>query len=184
MKEVIFFWDQLSKKAIAESNCFPVDRYFLEPYITKIKSFPSNEFLIHTLESSNLTYSIQLMFCLPELWDNIDIYDLEEIYENSKNVFFFYNLITFFNKYIEINLIPKILSSNLNSYVKQDVILFLKRQYPTLLKSETDIFFIENNILGINNEHWSYFRQKILLADDVEYGFNDFASLEKYIKSI
>lgn len=184
-KEIRDFSDFLAKTALLEAGCYPIDKYFLKPYIKTILEMDRNSFLLYNLEKVNTTYSVQLLLCLPELWQNITLDDIVEIAYNFTNIFSFYALITFTYKYIEINIIELILSlDRLNLTIKSEIKNFLEAQYPNLLKSEGEIFVIDEDLIGVKNEDWMYIKQIFLCNEKLKPALKSLGKLKAYIETL
>ena len=166
------------------SECFPIDRYFLEPYLGDIFTLDRNEFLLYNLETVNTTYTVQLFLCIPELWEDITVDDLLTIINRFTNIFSFYGLILFTYKYIGINLIEMILNlETISKGAKEDIRNYLQSQYPNFLKTETDLFFFSERAYGVNLDDWEYIKQKLLLDNRVNPALQTIEELERYVKS-
>lgn len=177
--------DLLAVKSTKEAECFPVDRYFLEPYLKEIASLERNQFLLYNLERKNNTYTIQLLLCLPELWEDISIDDVLEIISKFTNIFSYYALIVFTHKYVEINIINLIFESSIvPSSTKSDIKKYLESQYPNFFKTESDILFFENGLYGVKIQDWKYIKQKLLLDKRVLPAFETIGEFEIYIKHL
>lgn len=176
--------DRIKIKAFKEANCFPVDRYFLEPYIEEILSFDRLEFIVYNLENVNNNYTVQLFLCLPELWDNLTIDEIKEILNHLTNEFSFYALILFTYKYLEIDIIHLILQFNgVSINFKNEIKSYLNNQYPNLLKSEGEILYLDEDLIGVTLKQYSYIKQK-LLSRGFEPALKDLNNLSVYIKKI
>lgn len=177
--------DLLVSKSIKEAECFPVDRYFLDPYIKNILSLNKKDFIVYNLENVNNTYTVQLFVCIPELWLDIDENDLIEIIENFTNIFSYYGLIIFTYRYIEINIIDLILDlPTVSLDTKENIKQFLKSQYPNLMKSETDYLFFEEGLLGVQIEDWKYIKQRLLLAKKITPSVESLIELKEYVSIV
>jgi hypothetical protein len=184
-KKIREFSDFLAKTALLEAECYPIDRYFLKPYIESILQMDRNSFLLYNLEKVNNNYSIQLLLCLPELWQNITVDDIVEILYNFTNIFSFYALITFTYKYIEVNIIELILNLNkLNPTIKFEIKDFLGTQYPNLVKSEGEIFTIDESLIGVSTDDWMYIKQILLCNKKLKPAFTSLKELKAYIETI
>lgn len=179
------FSDMLVLEAARNAECFPIDRYFLNPYLEKILSMNRNAFLIYNLERLNNNYSVQLLLCLPELWKDITVKDLIEIVSNFTNSFSYYALILFTYKYIEINIIEIIFRLDiLDSSIKTDIKIFLKTQYPNLLKTQGEIYVIDENLIGVKNEEWMYIKQILLCDKRIEPALSSIDELQEYVNKL
>ncbi|MFT4015811.1 MAG: hypothetical protein QM668_02510 [Agriterribacter sp.] len=187
-KRILDFCDLLQRKASIEASCFPVDRYFLNPYLNDILSIDSREFLFCNLERGSNTYTTQLLLCLPELWEDLLIDDIIDIIKRFTNIFSYYTLIQFTYKYIEINIIDLILSkkeTDISSEIRLNIIDYLKSsQYLNLVKNEGDYFFFEEDLYGVTLEPWVYIKQKLLLDGRVKPAFKDVQNVYNYVMSL
>lgn len=174
--------DLIVAKSVKEAECFPVDRYFLEPYMKSILSVNGNNFILYNFERVNTTYTVQLMLCLPELWQDIDVDDIIEIVNQFTNIFSFYAIITFTYKYIEINIINLILElDEVSDDIKHEIKKYLKSQYPNFIKTETDFLFFNDGVYGVTLNDWKYTKQRFLLDKRIEPALYSLDKLEKYI---
>lgn len=182
--EVKILSDFIAEKAVKEAECFPIDRYFLEPYLQSILKLDRNSFLLYNLERVNPTYTTQLLLCLPELWDDISLKDLNEIINSFSNAFSFYTLILFTYKYVEIDLLEIILNSKvIGEEMKSEIRSYVKSQYPNFIKSEGEIFVIDEELIGVKNEDWMYIKQKLLLYEQLKPACRTLEELEHYIST-
>lgn len=155
--------NEIVVRAMAEANYLPIDRYFLEKYLEEILSVNRLEFIYCNLERVNNTYSVLLMACLPELWEDITYDDVDELLSSFTNVFSFYALLIFAYKYLEVDLIDHILNfKKLSKEYKKDIIKYIKSQYPNFYKSEVDYFMVNEGQVGVDFEKWSYIKQRVL----------------------
>lgn len=156
--------EELAVKARQEAEYFPVDRYFLDKYLDEILSFGHLEFIYCNLENVNNTYSVLLMACLPELWEDITYEDVDELLLNFTNVFSYYALLNFTYKYIEVDVVDHVLNLKMPSQdYKKHIINYVKTQYPNFYKSDVDYFMINEGLVGIDFGRWSYIKQSFLL---------------------
>ncbi|MGN6494672.1 MAG: hypothetical protein ACTHLE_21960 [Agriterribacter sp.] len=185
---VVEFCALLECKAFAEASCFPVDRYFLEPYMEDILAIDRDDFILCNLERKSNTYTIQLLLCLPELWEDVSTDDIIDWVKQFTNIFSYYTLIEFTYKYVEINIIDLILSNkeiDISNNIKLDIIDYLKNsQYPNLVKCESDYFFFEENLYGIGLDAWAYIKQKLLLDNRIKSAFKNIQDVYVYIMSL
>jgi hypothetical protein len=186
MKEIKEFCNFLEKKAAKEANCFPIDRYFINQYLPDILTFDRTEFLLINLERGSNTYTVQLLLCLPELWENIELEDLLEIIKKFTNIFSYYTLIEFTHKYIEVNIIEIILKMvSVQSTIKDNIINYLISSfYPNLIKGEADELFFSKEMYGVQPEDWIYTKQKLLLDKRIKPAITDLDELNMYVKSL
>lgn len=165
---------------------FPVDRFFIEKYnfITDILKVDALEFLLCNLESTNTTYTIQLMLCLPELWEEINYEDILNLLENFTNSFSFYAFISFTYKYLDINLFDELFTNKkIKLKFKKDTLDYFLKTSAILYLDEDDLIDFEENLMGINLNDWSYTKQKLLI-DDRFKPTKDLISLNKYLKKV
>lgn len=176
----------LEKRSLMEAECLPIDRYFLQKHLKSILSVDRNEFLLHNLESVNNTYTVQLLLCLPELWEEISIDDVLDIVKHFKNIFSYYALIEFTHKYIEVNIIETILSMpSVAKEVKNNIVDYLISSfYPNLIKSEGDELFFKEGLYGVQEDDWVYAKQRLLIDERVKPALTDLKELHKYVKTL
>ncbi|SKC95075.1 hypothetical protein SAMN05660461_0218 [Chitinophaga ginsengisegetis] len=174
--------DYISYHSAREAASFPIDRYFLEPYINEILGFNRNDYILYNFEKGDITYSKVLMLCLPDLWENITVDDLILIIDRFTNDFSYYALLVFTSAYLEIDLIPLILGlDTVSSERRKEIKRFLLSQYPNLLRSEEDIFWNHEEILGIHISDWEYNKQKFLLDTRILPAKRTMDELREYI---
>jgi hypothetical protein len=183
--KIKYLSDLIATKSAMEAECFPIDRYFLDPYMNDILDLNRTDFLLYNFERGNTNYTVQLMLCLPELWEEIEMNDIINLIEKFSNVFSFYALINFTYRYIEIDIFKiifqsKLMSDNFILEIKE----YLKSQYPNLLKTESDYLFFEEGIWGIKNENWIYIKQKLLLDKRVFPALQSLKELQRYITTL
>jgi hypothetical protein len=174
--------DFIQIKAFEEAICFPIDRYFLEPYVGEILSLNSVDFIIYNLENVNNTYTVQLFLCLPELWEELTLLDIEKVLNSLTNDFSYYGFIVFTYKYLQINIIDFILSMDtISTSIKNSIKDYLKNQYPNLLQQEGEVFSIDEDIIGIKKEQYDYIKQKLLVREGLEPALQSIENLKKYV---
>lgn len=172
MKKIIVSTEvkKLSEKLSVDSfqnvqHYFPIDRFFIEEngYLEKIKSVDAIEFIFHNLESVNTNYTVQLLLCLPELWEGIWYEDIINLIENFTNSFSFYTLIGFTYQYLEIDLLDEIFyNENVDLKYKKDCADYFHRITATFYLSEYDMFEFNENLFGISLNDWNYTKQRLL----------------------
>ncbi|MCS3528646.1 hypothetical protein [Chryseobacterium sp. JUb7] len=134
---------------------YPMDKFYIldNNYLEKILSVNHLEFLFYNLEMVNETYTVQLLACLPELWENIIYNDIIILIENFTNSFSFYALIEFTHKYLEIDLMDEIFyNENVKLKFKKDCIRYFPNIIASLYMNEFDYMEFEENSYGINIE--------------------------------
>jgi hypothetical protein len=179
--EIAKFSDFIAAKAANEAGYYPIDRHFLNQYIDKILTLDTNDFLLYNIESGNALYSEYLMLCLPELWESITVDDLIKMINQFTSVFSFYILIMFTYKFIEIDITELIFNlRTVSEDKKKQIKNYLKNQYPSLLKTETDFFFFDKNIYGVSNKDWMYIKQKQLIDSRLKPALLSLEELEIY----
>jgi len=177
--------DLISAKSLEESNFHPIDRYFLNPYVERILNVDRHSFLIYNFEKKSNLYSTYLMLCLPEIWSDMSVDDILQIAAKFKNPFSFFGLISFTYKFIEIDVIKLILNlPNVKGFFKNDVIAWLKAQYPNFLKDETDLLFFEGGVIGVTNEEWMYIKQTFLIDSRVGPALMSLEELKTFVISL
>lgn len=185
-QKVIELSDMLEKKASNEAECYPVDRYFLINYLDDILSVNRNDFLLCNLERVNNTYTVQLLLCLPELWEDITLEEIMTIVKQFTNVFSYYSLIEFTHKYVEVNIIEVILNmQEVSKSIKNNIIDYLiSSLYPNLIKGDGDEIFFEEGLYGVQKEDWIYAKQRLLIDKKVKPAITDLSELKKYVDSL
>lgn len=170
--DVVKISDKLSLNAIHGVKHFsPIDRFYIEEngYIEKIKSVNKIEFLLYNLENINPTYTIQLLLCLPELWEKINYRDLLNLLENFTNSFSFYSFIGFTYKYLNINLFNDIFDNeNIDNKYKKDCLLYFANTLATLYMDESDYLEFNENLLGVSLESWNNVKQRLYLESKIK----------------
>ena len=145
---------------------FPIDRFFIEKYdfLEKIKKVDSLEFLFCNLERVSTTYTVQLMLCLPELWEDIGYEELVQLIESFTNSFSFYALVEFTYKYLEIDLLDEIFNNpNVEQKFKDNCLDYFPKIVATFYLDEYDYFEFNENLFGIHINDWSYTKQRLLV---------------------
>jgi hypothetical protein len=183
-KKIVELSDLISSES-NRSEFHPIDRHFLQSYIDEILTLDKDDFLFYNLEHKSNLYSNYLMLCLPELWHDMDADHLIKMINRFTNIFSFYGLVTFTYTYIEVNIIKLILDSpTIKINFKRELISFLKNQYINLFKTESNIFFIEKGLIGINNNEWMYIKQKLILDKRIEPSLDSPEELRIYINKL
>jgi hypothetical protein len=184
-KKVKILSDLIAERSLIESECQPIDRHFLQQYITEILNLDRNSFLLYNLEKVNSTYTEYLLLCLPELWEDITVEDLIIIIRNFTNPFSFFVLILFTYKYIEINIIQLIFSiESIPFETKEKIKEYLNSQYPNLIKAEGEIFVIDESLIGVSNTEWMYIKQRLLLDKRIKPALNSLSELKDFIETL
>lgn len=145
----------LSDSKTKKLRYYPIDRFYIQNnnFLEKVLSLNNLEFLFYNLELVNETYSVQLLICLPELWENITYNDVITLIENFTNSFSFYALIEFTHKYLEIDLMDEIFyNENVELKFKKDCIKYFPNIIESLYMNEFDCRELEENSYGINIE--------------------------------
>lgn len=154
----------INSEAVNESEIYPVDRKFLTKYYNQIMELNKLPFIYYNFEKGDPTYSMQLTLCLPEMWKEISVDDIEVLFISFTNIFSFYALLEFSYKYIEVDLFDLFFKSDVSKDVKIDVKeYFINSGYPNLIKSDSDYMFLDKTVLGINYSDWMYIKQKLLI---------------------
>jgi hypothetical protein len=179
------FSDFLIISARQEAFYFPIDRFFLEEYVNKIKEFDRREFLLYNFEIASLTYTVQLMICLPDIWAEVTIEDINWLLSQFESIFSFYALIVFIYKYIEVDIVDFIFKSVLvPNLVKAELKVFLTDQYMNLYKTEYEEEIFDKNLIGIRREDWVYVKQLFLLDGGINPVSKSPSELKGYIDSL
>jgi hypothetical protein len=177
--------DLIAVKSANEAQCFPIDRYFLEQYLNDIFKLDKQDFLLYNFEKVNVNYTVHLMLCLPELWEDITLDEIIHLMRRFTNTFSFYAMINFTYRYIEIDILGLILHLEcLNDSFIFQIKEYLKNQYRNLLKTESDYLFFEERLWGIDNSSWMYIKQKFLLDERVAPALQSLNELHKHIVSL
>ncbi|WP_343522275.1 hypothetical protein [Pedobacter sp.] len=173
---------EISMKALKEAEYFPIDRAFLERYLSRIMSVDSKSFIFYNFQQVNPTYVNVLFICLPELWQDITLDDLISMLNYFTNVFSYYSMIEFSYKYLEIDILTLVLESAIKNNYYYDVKQFLINQYNNIIKSEEERIDLEQGsgkeFFGYNENQWLYIRQKLLIDKRVSLAIQD----EVYLK--
>lgn len=185
-ERILEFCDMLEKKAAIEAECFPVDKYFLQQYLKVILSFDRSKFILYNLERGSNTYTVQLLLCLPELWEDISLDELLIIIGQFTNVFSYYSLIQFTHRYVEINIIEIILGMpSIKKEIKNNIIDYLISSfYPNLIKSDGDELFFKEGLYGVQEDDWVYARQRLLVDKRVKPALTDLEELHRYVETL
>lgn len=134
---------------------YPIDRFYImdNNYLGKILSLNHLEFLLYNLEMVNESYTVQLLVCLPELWENMSYEDFITLIENFTNSFSFYALVEFTHKYLGIDLMDEIFSNkNVDLKFKKDCVKYFSNIIATLYMDEFDYMEFDENLFGVNVE--------------------------------
>lgn len=144
----------------------PIDRFFIEEYnfLEEIKKVDSLEFLFCNLERINTTYTVQMMLCIPELWEDVGYEELVQLIESFTNSFSFYALVEFTYKYLEIDLLNEIFDNpNVKQKFKDDCLEYFPRIVATFYLEEDESYIFDENLMGIQLSDWSYIKQRLLV---------------------
>lgn len=167
--DVAEFSTFLASKAMKESTAHPIDRYFLKPFLSKIRSLNNEDFLVYNLETGSSLYVTYLMLCLPEVWSEITGERLVKILDRLSNISSFFTIILFTYKFLEIDITDIILNlKKFSDGERMEIRNFLKRQYNNFLKTDTDIFFFEKNVYGVGPDDFLYIRQVLLIDERIK----------------
>jgi hypothetical protein len=171
-------------KSNTEAVYFPIDRAFLKNYIRDILTVNKSDFLLCNLERGEITYSVMLLACLPELWEDIDTDDIVNIINKFTNQFSYYALVQFSYKFLEIDLIDLIMKmKTISPEIKSDLKRFLESQYPNLIKYENDFFLFQENIFpGLGS--WVYIKQRLLLDKRIQPALQYLDELNQYVENL
>lgn len=178
----------LAASSQQKSAYHPVDRSFLEPYIQQILSYDLRDFIYYNIELTSDLYACQLFLCLSEVWEEITVDEILEIGHKLSEPVFFYTLIKFTYKYLEIDILGQILSDIVKdrpSEYLEYVLTLMKNQYNVLIKSEYEIddYHSDEN-WGVDLDRWLYIKQRMLLDERVKPALQDVAELKKYFDSL
>jgi len=170
-------------RKIEKLKYYPMDKFYIldNNYLEKILSVNHLEFLFYNLEMVNETYTVQLLVCLPELWENITYNDMITLIENFTNSFSFYALIEFTHKYLEIDLMDEIFyNENVDLKFKKDCIRYFPNIIASLYMNEFDYMELEENLYGVNIEQI----KKIQLKFKNDINFKNVISKEEVYKKL
>jgi len=169
MNEIKTLSDTIVFSAIREALNAPVDRFFLERYLHEILALDAEKFLLYNLENVNNTYSVRLLVCLPELWENMEFEHIKKLINSFTNVFSFYAILQFTHKYLEIDIFEMIYENeNVKLGFKKDISGYLINQCANLIMDEDDYFEFEKGLIGVSLRDWSYIKQKLLLDSRIK----------------
>lgn len=177
--------DYLSIHAPDESSCFPIDRYYLQPFVHRILEFDKRGFLLYNFEDKHITYVHFLMLCLHELWERIDVDDIIYIVEQLQDPFSLFAIIMFMHRYLEIDILFLVFYKlrGISSNKKKEVKTILLNLWPNLIRPEDNMYWNDEDILGIRIDDWRYIKQKLLL-DPRLCPAMDFKELSTFIENI
>lgn len=187
-KKVKDLSDIIATRSMNEANYYPIDRYFLNQFIEQILSLNIEEFVFYNLEKVNPTYVNLLFLCLPEIWEQISVNEIEDIIENFTNDFSYFTIIEFTYKYIEVDIIPLILKSIKSEKIYQAVIGYLSNQWNNIVMSDEEKMDLENSVgqefFHYNNLQWVYIKQKFLLDDRIRPALRNSLEVKEYIENL
>jgi len=176
----------LEERAKVEAECFPVDRHFLQKHINEIFSLDQKEFIFFNLERGSNTYTVQLLLCLPELWEFISADELLEMPKRFTNIFSFYTLIEFTHKFIEINIIEAILRiPEISGDIKKNITDYLiGGWFFNLVKTDGDLLFFEEGLYGVSEDVWWPFKEKFLADNRILPAAISIDEMAFYVKKL
>jgi hypothetical protein len=184
-EDIKIFSDYIEIEASQKANCYPIDRYFLNPFVSDILQFDRNDFLLYNFEKVNNNFTIHLMLCLPELWTDITLDEILGIASKFSNSFSFYGLINFTYKYIEFDILREILDlPAIKSEFKIAIKQYLESQYPNFFKTESDFLFFEDGLWGVKIDDWLYVKQRLLIDKRVRPGLQSTYELKRYVEEL
>lgn len=188
MKEpvnILVFLSEIEADCLENSEHFPVDRYFIKKYLSQILEYDKIEFIASAFNLNNQTFSVHLMLCLPELWDEITYSDIIDILKQLDSEIAIFSMIEFTYKYVEINIIDDCFNSKyVNTNLQISVKSYLKSQYNNLYKSEFDYLCYNEGIWGVTIDEWQYIKQKILLDERILPCLESVSDLMKYVTAL
>ena len=170
-------------RKIEKLRYYPMDKFYIldNNYLEKILSVNHLEFLFYNLEMVNETYTVQLLLCLPELWENVTYNDMITLIENFTNSFSFYTLIEFTHRYLEIDLMDEIFyNKNVDLKFKKDCASYFRNIIATLYMDEFDYMDFKENLFGVNIEQL----KKIQLKFQSDSNFKKIMSKEELYKKL
>lgn len=178
------FSDFLLLSARHEAEYHPIDRFYIEKYINKIKQFEKRSFLLQNF-TYGLLYSVQLMICLPDIWREVTMNDVNWLLRKFRKEDAYYSLILFMYKYIEIDIVEYIFKGEIVSdLMKQNIKSFFLNQYFNLYKNEYEITIFEEGLIGIDGKDWEYVKQVFLLDSRISPVTKSPEELRNYFDSV
>jgi hypothetical protein len=181
--EIIKLSDEIAMRSVAESECFPIDRLFLNQYINQILLVDRNQFILYNINRVNPTYTRILFLCLPELWEQIELDEIDEIADNFTNAFSFYTLIEFTYRYLEIDILERIIDKSIVKGFYSEVKKYLLLQWDIIIKSEDEIQDLTNGFerdyYQYDVERWLYIKQRFLLDNRIQPAIQEY----NYVKN-
>lgn len=177
--------NELWEKAGVEARFYPVDRPFLERHLEQVKTVDPVEFISYNLTTYPSLYSSQLLFCLPELWQELTTTDILELIESLRTEQALYTLILFTYKYLKVDILQLILDQpNIDSLVKEQIKNFLKAQFYHLILQEEEIEDLAADELGTSLTDWLYVRQKLLTYEGLKPAKQNLADLKSELERL
>ncbi len=174
--------DYISFHAMSEARIYPIDRFFLEPFVDGILTFDDLDFVKYNFETSNLNYPIRLMLCLPELWSRFDFDKMVALYRNFESEFAYFNFVIFSSAYLEVDFVQIIFEDDkIDVSIKDSLRVFLLSQFPNLNRDEQDIFWNYPNEVGIDLKDWDQIRMNLLTDPRSLPAIKDLNELESRI---
>ncbi|WP_162902875.1 hypothetical protein [Taibaiella koreensis] len=177
-------------QASKEAEWHPVDRAYIEKHYNEIFSIDPIVFIYGNFEIiTSSIWPITLFLCLPEMWIELEVDDIALMIESFESVFSFFFLIEFTGKYLQIDILPMILTSrNVVAHFKEELIEYLKLQWHVLLMTEDTQDSLENDMEGLylkyNPLRWQEIRRKFLQDSRVQEMKTNFSDFKKYLSTL
>lgn len=190
-ENIIHISKDLMFMAIRNAITKPVDRHVVLLFLDKILSLTTLErkkFMVYNFHKYPRNYSIRLMSCLPELWENIKYTDLMELmYLSSHSFKSLKRFIEFTHKFLGINtLILLYENSNISNSLKESIKDYFLKNTSLLFKDEIDeseMFYNEEK-MGIKLDVFDNIKTKLLAYDIIDESFGNKEDVQKYLAKI
>lgn len=162
---VFEFVNFLSNQSSKEAQFYPVDRLFLEKYLTRIREYDFMEFLSCNLETHSPIYSIQLMVCLYDFLKEYSFNDILILGQQLRTPKAHYSLNTYMFKYLEIDFMSNVFCDEgiqLSVYLKKKIISYFYNTWGSLIKDEEDKHDLTRDVLGVTYDDLKSVSKKFL----------------------
>lgn len=186
-KGVVDFVLELSDKAAEQSDIFPVDRKFLLKELPNILAVDTRKFVFYNLDILPNLYVSRLFVCLPEIWGKVSVDNILEMANEFSNVQAYFKLLSFTYKYVEIDLISQILNMdrvNSSHYFHEHITSYLRLQWNTLIKSESDYEDFKDGFIDVDYDEWMYIKQKFLVDKRIKPALTSYNEVKDYIEGL
>ena len=185
MNQIEKLSNRIAIEAPSRVSYFPLDRFYLINFINEIKQLGVHDFVFYNLENVNTTYTVQLLVCLPELWEELSLNALEEMVNKFTNEFSFYAFIEFTYKYLRVDFFYLIFSNELiNSELKISLLNHFWLQCENLFLDELEIEEFEKSMFGVTLGDFNYSRQRLLIHEQVNSAHENSGNLMKYLSQV